>query len=107
MTRTPGPWFVLNVWRQKDPSGMLVGPEEYPVCAMTGYHGLEKTSANAQLIAAAPALYEALKAVLAWDDMDWLSDEKLAQRHTEEPGNGYGSLIMARAAIALAEGRAS
>lgn len=59
---TSGPWGVFDIWRRESPSGTMIGPQEYPVCAMTGYYGPDQTPANARLIAAAPDILAACKA---------------------------------------------
>jgi len=72
LEHTPGPWSVEPVMGDEDLSIILdykVEGEGYPiVVANTLYHDLDRTpfinrkqhEANARLIAAAPALYEAL-----------------------------------------------
>ena len=94
---TPGPWLIANngkagntyhIWRN-DSAGTGEGNEGYAHIAKH-VHGL----ANAHLIAAAPAMYEALSMAQA-------TIERL-QRHA--PGSAIGTLDVIKAAIAQAEG---
>ena len=95
---TPGPWSLCN-WMvgNNTPTGevTICGPEgDEHICTMDGN---EDNQANGNLIAAAPAMYEALQALLAL-----IGDEDL-------PDNGElsGASIcdFARSALAQAEGR--
>ena len=84
---TPGPWVVHTF--------TISGKEKLEVLDATGTNAC--VQANAHLIAAAPAMYEALQALLAL-----IGDEDL-------PDNGElsGASIcdFARSALAQAEGR--
>ena len=84
---TPGPWVVHTF--------TISGKEKLEVLDATGTNACVR--ANAHLIAAAPAMYEALQALLAL-----IGDEDL-------PDNGElsGASIcdFARSALAQAEGR--
>ena len=87
---TPGPWIVTEY-----SAGMIcvAGPDHKDLCAV-GYNRTEGRDdvANAHLIAAAPAMYEALKGMLEW-----------ARRVKQ---NNPGPEVMeALNAIARAEGR--
>jgi hypothetical protein len=89
---TPGPWIVDLEYRV-DAEGNMDGADQ--VCAETGHTvafistGMHEDEhhANAHLIAAAPEMYAALKAML------------------EQKGFYGGVFDRARAAIAKAEGR--
>lgn len=102
---TPGPWQVemiagrfhggvirsLGVWRE------YVGGRGYPQVALATAHDQliseEERIANATLIAAAPELLAALKALL--DELTW---------RVGDGAEGEPCLMAARAAIAKAEG---
>lgn len=79
---TPGPWRVqgTGIW-----GGHADGLERLIAGLWTHYVGQQQTEANARLIAAAPELLEALKALLSPD--------------------AEGDVDMAIAAIRKAEGR--
>lgn len=100
---TPGPWFVdgnYNIWRRNpielyENGGGVAGDKPLACCnqgwygdGLTGYPAAE----NAQLIAAAPDIYEALKIILEYPygDASPLEDPLVMER--------------ARAAIRKAEG---
>ncbi len=72
---TPGPWVVFNsAHDEQEIVGVTSQADEHidsdgdgaDICEMAnaGYLGQEQVEANARLIAAAPDLYEALKALL-------------------------------------------
>ena len=86
-SHSPGPWAVGD--RLKDGAVVVAGPPgsgfECVVANPRGYEG--RVVANARLVAAAPDLLAALKAVIA-----------VADRKTDE-------FDLARAAIAKGEGR--
>ena len=100
---TPGPWFVdenNDIWR-RDPkelyeNGGGVAGDKPLACCYKGWHGEGligyPAAANAQLISAAPDLYEALKIILEYPygDASPLDDPLVMER--------------ARAAIRKAEG---
>lgn len=97
MSATPGPWtFNDDDWS--------VEAGHHIICEMHG----DNAEANARLIAAAPELLEALKALAQLEPMQIRgvapSDHKLWQ-----PSHGHGLTLQhvldARAAIAKAEGR--
>jgi hypothetical protein len=90
---TPGPWTI-------DTDRSILAPENHAspgihgrIAELYSWMGLNEAAANASLIAAAPALLEALKALLpeGWGDDDTMD---------HIPG-----VKMAREAIARAEGR--
>jgi CTP:molybdopterin cytidylyltransferase MocA len=68
---TPGPWFVVNCGTKDEPmmsvkAARIAGESprhEVAICA-TGDSPQAMENANARLIAAAPDLYEALKAIV-------------------------------------------
>jgi hypothetical protein len=68
VAHTPGPWFVREGPRGR--STDIFSPSRPDTLATTAFHGwnAEEMEANAQLIAAAPDLLEALKAVIAISD---------------------------------------
>lgn len=61
---TPGPW---KVYRTKffgvpdDKQRLCVGTDKYSICKLTGSEGNDEALSDAQLIAAAPDMYEALE----------------------------------------------
>lgn len=71
---TPGPWRAERIamsWRSEKERGMALritapeanGPKRWDISAVYYKPDVEETEANARLIAAAPALLEALQAV--------------------------------------------
>ena len=97
---TRGPWrIVRNVANRHDPLGSIsiVGEKDgdgwSSKVALVNF----RNEANARLIAAAPELYETLKALI---DALPSSEEMAARGKAEGP-----MLVQARAAIAKAEGR--
>ena len=89
---TPGPWSLCN-WMvgNNTPTGevTICGPEgDEHICTMDGN---ENNQANGNLIAAAPAMYEALQATLAYF---------LRSKQTHAP-----EVQIIRQAITQAEGR--
>ena len=70
---TPGPWKAFDVSEMHDEPRFMVGPREFCSIAevRAGSTEAEETgdvAANARLIAAAPALYEALRELLSGHD---------------------------------------
>lgn len=65
MTHTPGPWEVHWVWRAADDEPTMLPPKQSPTGTITlsGWRASHEEWANARLIAAAPELLEALKAL--------------------------------------------
>lgn len=101
---TPGPWSVDGVWRT---GGLAIGATDtadgqlFQVCEVFGIdhetHHDERSHANANLIAAAPDLLAALKAVRT----QYIDDHSIAipeEQHTDQ------LLVQIDAAIAKAEG---
>ncbi len=88
---TPGPWNCVDPHVIRGPKNVVVAK------TLDSKEGYEIKQANAHLIAAAPLLYEALKAML-----ELIGDEDL-------PDNGElsGAAIcdLTRQALAQAEGR--
>lgn len=97
---TPGPWFLIN-------DACVGGPVEsgweqagcgIAHCGMRARTS-EEAAANARLIAAAPEMYEALKALLACPDIsDVAGEDKDPETHAAES--------IARAALSKARGEA-
>ena len=99
---TPGPWKVLH-----DDRGLWVGAEQpedhtrFGIVTEVGCTALApQASANARLIAQAPALYEALRALLA----EFESRVALIKNADLEDGE-LDCMIDARAVLAKVEGR--
>jgi hypothetical protein len=66
ISHTPGPWHVtkhelFHIDRGDIDAFCVHAPGGLPVCRMGGNVSQENVEANARLIAAAPAMYEALK----------------------------------------------
>jgi hypothetical protein len=79
---TPGPWHAVEGTVFKD-----YGDKAYPVASVESWG--EDTDHNARLIAAAPMMYEALKA---------------AEPYLRHANVAYNVYVQARAAISKAEG---
>ena len=89
---TPGPWYPHLAKADHCLSSSVWGAEPGNQIAVIGGKSLQTMNANATLIAAAPAMYEALKGMLEW-----------ARRIKQ---NNPGPEVMnALKAIAQAEGR--
>ena len=93
-THTPGPWYVVA-------SGICASPTPQSGALYIAWHNVSSSyrdsgeqAANARLIAAAPALLEALKSLMGRFE------------RTGEAWMGDPAMQQARAAIAQAEGRA-
>ena len=75
MKHTPGKWSVH--WNAKD-SAEIHG-QKYEVALLNGYVSEEELKANAQLIALAPDMLEALRNILKvtdkQDNLWWIMDE--------------------------------
>lgn len=78
-TFTPGPWVVCDTWY----ASLIAPANDTKVCiAQTGNWLVNEKSeqeANARLIAAAPALYEALSRLSAVAEMTTFSDSYPAE----------------------------
>ena len=93
MKHTPGPWKI-----GMRPGPIVYGPMGEQVCNMRAPLLIEEENlANARLIAAAPAMLEALK-----DAIYHL--EKLYIASTDHDHRAVKTLLDARAAISAAEG---
>ena len=91
-THTPGPWYPHYAKADHCLSSSVWGKEPGNQVAVIGGKSLETMNANAALIAAAPAMYEALQGMLDW-----------ARRvNTLNPGP---EILNALNVIAQAEGR--
>lgn len=120
---TPGPWHVLNngYCVGGPPSVQLADPigAGVAMCCMAA-RSPDETAANARLIAAAPELLEACRAMVAWDEAEKAGpDYGGLTRDTHPSGEAIwrewwdGQLklcdkafVKAKSAIARAEGRA-
>ena len=91
---TAAPWLIGE--NRFDYDLIIRSANNDPVCSVI-YAGYSKTEAkaNAQLIAAAPALLEALKSVVAFCDED--------MQHRVQTSREYDIKTAAQAAIAKAE----
>lgn len=97
---TPGPWRLDNgidgVWRIEDSHGWSIC-ETAGGCGAKNLPGEDESDANAHLIAAAPALYEAIRRFVNACDTHrpaWLGNS--------EARRGFDEL---RAALALVDGQ--
>ena len=88
MKHTPGPWEVTNVYPKREPYYIAEGKGNAIACTMGGSR---QDQANANLIAAAPELLEALR----------LAEATLAANLSQSD-----ALPEIRAALAKAEGKA-
>ena len=66
-THTPGPWYPHYAKADHCLSSSVWGKEPGNQVAVIGGKSLETMNANAALIAAAPAMYEALRLLLGVD----------------------------------------
>lgn len=104
---TPGPWAV---YENKGSTRLRIMSDAVPYDVATMNHAgsEEAEAANAALVAAAPELLVALKAILDggyWDDDgDYVIPHK--PRENDEDTSDPDCLVAAGAAIAKAEGRA-
>ena len=101
---TPGPWSLCN-WMvgNNTPTGevTICGPEgDEHICTMDGN---EDNQANATLIAAAPAMYEALRGCLRVTEA-WLSQAEMNGDEVEIEAATM-EITRIRTALAQAEGR--
>lgn len=97
MAHTPGPWVVNPFEARVDEAAKICDDGLLPICKLlwpTDERTETETKANARLIAAAPAMLEALQGLLGlYDETHW----------GDLPTGNHPSAI-ARAAIALATG---
>ena len=102
---TPGPWEVTGPHSREV---ITANPGTYKPCmtiAKVGGYWDEEAQANAALIAAAPAMYEAL--LLAVQALEELAQHPAFEGEAEEfnaGGYGYSALNKAQTALAQAEG---
>ena len=92
---TPGPWVVRHDDMVCSKEGRIIADCESTSYNMRPAPPIAEDKANAALIAAAPAMYEALKSAL--NNLDRLADERSHYRTMW--------LDHARAVLAQAEGR--
>jgi hypothetical protein len=116
-TFTPGPWIAVD-WTAETPFpvGVAVavqkeGTHDAPgrICELiaqgSGRYSPETTNANAHLIAAAPELLDAVKALIRWVDV--IHDHDGAKRcDCEDCDRRAGDVDRARFAMAKAVGQA-
>jgi hypothetical protein len=107
---TPGPWKVVKPFDDYDEWRVAIDDGDPGVAVVAVMDGQPEDAANAQLMAAAPEMYEALVAINA----GWATPKECS--HGEEPDYCDGcryemelavaaAIKAARAAIAKAEGR--
>ena len=94
-THTPGPWYPHYAKADHCLSSSVWGRESGNQVAVIGGKSLETMNANAALIAAAPAMYEALKAILDSENSTLGDGGSIL-------GSDYRSLL--QAVLAQAEG---
>ena len=93
---TPGPWYPHYAKADHCLSSSVWGQEPGNQVAVIGGKSLEAMNANAHLIAAAPAMYEALKALVEYLDTQVQAGKLDDWKH----------VLVARQALAQAEGQA-
>lgn len=102
---TPGPWHVVPTpqgtfgknWVEIAPS--VVTSAEYHSSRDGVVAGVQISKANARLIAAAPALYEALK------NAERALTRHIPEGHGVHPNPEFEIVLASRAALALADGK--
>ena len=100
-THTPGPWYPHYAKADHCLSSSVWGQEPGNQVAVIGGKSLQTMNANAALIAAAPAMYEALKALLAHE-----GERQYSGIGTEHDSDTLeGAKRSAKTALAQAEGR--
>ena len=116
-THTPGPWYVAKLTYKQDGHEHIGAASIEPnICDMTSSLSPEQVMTNATLIAAAPALLEALHGLLG--ELGDLEDGSVAELQCHWCGRDYEDLpsgsfcqsddcpgFKARQAIAQATGR--
>jgi hypothetical protein len=93
---TAGPWIYDNTFTRFNGEIVRTAEDERPniVCVVLKYrHTEEQRNANANLIAAAPDMYEALKGFV-----DYYAGNKVSQL-----GNGYARKFFDVATLAIAK----
>ena len=93
-THTPGPWYPHYAKADHCLSSSVWGKEPGNQVAVIGGKSLETMNANAALIAAAPAMYEALQIMVRAANVDEI-----------DPLVMFASIERAKGALAQAEGR--
>jgi len=93
-THTPGPWYPHYAKADHCLSSSVWGKEPGNQVAVIGGKSLETMNANAALIAAAPAMYEALQIMVRAANVDEI-----------DPLVMFASIERAKDALAQAEGR--
>ena len=91
---TPGPWYPHYAKADHCLSSSVWGQEPGNQVAVIGGKSLEAMNANARLIAAAPAMYEALQIMVRAANVDEI-----------DPLVMFASIERAKDALAQAEGR--
>ena len=92
---TPGPWYPHYAKADHCLSSSVWGREPGNQVAVIGGKSLETMNANAALIAAAPAMYEALGELIAY----------LRNNVADEALDNWAPVLKAAYALAQAEGR--
>ena len=92
-THTPGPWYPHYAKADHCLSSSVWGQEPGNQVAVIGGKSLEAMNANARLIAAAPAMYEALQIMVRAANVDEI-----------DPLVMFASIERAKSALAQAEG---
>ena len=90
---TPGPWYPHYAKADHCLSSSVWGQEPGNQVAVIGGKSLEAMNANARLIAAAPAMYEALQIMVRAANVDEI-----------DPLVMFASIERAKSALAQAEG---
>lgn len=94
---TPGPWEVVGPFNDRiyhEPTDTVVAQAWYPGASSKSPSPADTMQANARLIAAAPEMYEELKAIEAL-----LSDPRTGK------AGASGSINLARSVLSKAEGK--
>ena len=93
-THTPGPWYPHYAKADHCLSSSVWGQEPGNQVAVIGGKSLQTMNANAALIAAAPAMYEALQIMVRAANVDEI-----------DPLVMFASIERAKGALAQAEGK--
>lgn len=104
---TPGPWCVRHDDMVCSQEGRIIADCESTPYAMRPAPPIVEDKANATLIAAAPAMYEALVKAMVLIDIAALEEENRAYRGEQQPitSEARDRQHLAQAALAQAEGR--
>ena len=105
---TPGPWYPHYAKADHCLSSSVWGREPGNQVAVIGGKSLETTNANAALIAAAPAMYEALQQSLVLVELAALEEwgREVTGEHRPPTTEARDRLEKVKAALAQAEGSA-